>query len=270
MYTLANDALEVSILDPVADQSRFGPRYCTGGYIFQVTDARVGPLMSGPTYPHDFNWWDGQGIPDAFHLSPLRDTTMKDPDGLILGIGLCDLAAREVREFCRWEVSRQDHAITMRTTHRYGDFEVELERTVMLSHRTVRSYTRLRNRGMRFPVRWYPHPFFPHPDGDELVKLNMPVTSLDDSAYVLLDNGFIARKEWPWTEGHFLALNHTPTTNLVALQKHPKLGLVAGACSYIPGFFPIWGNPNTFSWEPYLERGVGNNQELTWWIDYEF
>jgi hypothetical protein len=54
------------------------------------------------------------------------------------------------------------------------------------------------------------------------------------------------------------------------VQKHPKLGLVAGVCSYIPAFFPIWGNGNTFSWEPYLERGVGVNQALTWWIDYEF
>ena len=63
MFTLSSETLVVEILDPVADQERFGVRYCTGGYIFQVTDAQHGPLLSGPTYPHDFNWFDGQGIP---------------------------------------------------------------------------------------------------------------------------------------------------------------------------------------------------------------
>ena len=271
MYTLANDALEVAILDPIADQGRFGPRYCTGGYIFQITDAKLGPLMSGPTYPDDFNWFDGQGIPDAFHLSPLREPTATDALGLVLGIGICDLTAREVREFCVWDVEQQGASITMQTTHQYGSFVVELVRTVTLAQRTVRSHTRLTNRSKGpIPVRWYPHPFFPHPDGDELVKFNLPVTIADDPGYTRLDNGFIARKDWPWTKGYFLALDYTSSANLVALQKHPKLGLVAGSCSYIPAFFPIWGNPNTFSWEPYLERGVGVNQELTWWIDYEF
>ena len=39
MYTLSNEQLTVSILNPLADQSRFGVRYCTGGYIFQISDA---------------------------------------------------------------------------------------------------------------------------------------------------------------------------------------------------------------------------------------
>lgn len=271
MYTLSNAALTVEVLDPVRDQRLFGPRYCTGGYIFQVIDSRHGPLMTGPTYPDDFNWFDGQGIPDAFHLSPLRDPAAADSLGLILGIGICDLAAREVREFCTWEVTQQETSITMQTSHQVGAFTVELTRTVTLAQRTLRSHTRLVNRSATvIPVRWYPHPFYPHPDGDELIKLNIPVAAIDDVAYTLQDNGYIARKGWPWTQGHFLPLDHSATTNLVVVQKHPQLGLVAGVCSYAPAFFPIWGNANTFSWEPYLERGVGMNRELTWWIDYEF
>ena len=53
-------------------------------------------------------------------------------------------------------------------------------------------------------------------------------------------------------------------------QKHPTIGLVAATCSYVPSFFPIWGNHKTFSWEPFLERTVARNQTLSWSVDYEF
>src|SRR5260370_40071349 len=89
MYSIANSSLSVSILDPIADQGRFGTRYCTGGYIFQIDDCQRGALMSGPTYPDRFEALHGQGIPDAFNLAPLGS-----PAGgaqvLILGIGVCD------------------------------------------------------------------------------------------------------------------------------------------------------------------------------------
>lgn len=271
MYTLANDTLEVSILDPVADRDRFGVRYCTGGYIYQVRDARLGDLMSGPTYPDSFNWFDGQGIPDAFNLQPLHEPMADDSLSLILGIGLCDLQAREVRTFCEWEVEQQSNCLRFHTLQRYQSYAVELERSVSLEGRTLRSATRLWNRGQALvPVRWFPHPFYPQPDGDELIKLNVAVEAMDDVAYEMRPNGFIARRGWPWSQGYFLPLNHTSWGKLVILQKHPKLGLTAATCSYAPDFFPIWGNPRTFSWEPYLERMVGYGQEMAWWIDYEF
>ena len=116
MYTLSNDQLVVSILNPVADQSRFGVRYCTGGYIFQVSDARLGELMSGPTSPDSFNWFDGQGIPDAFNQHPLRDPKGNGETALIIGIGLCNLTERTVTEFCAWDVEQGSDAIRMTTT----------------------------------------------------------------------------------------------------------------------------------------------------------
>ena len=45
MYTLSNDSLIVSILDPVADRRRLGPRYCTGCSIRQVADVSKGDLF---------------------------------------------------------------------------------------------------------------------------------------------------------------------------------------------------------------------------------
>jgi hypothetical protein len=159
----------------------------------------------------------------------------------------------------------------MRTTQAFGRYQLTLERTVSLAGRTVRSATRLDNTGAMFiPMRWFPHPFYPHPETDELCRFNFPVGMPADAQYELAPSGFVRRKGWPWTDGHFQALDHDAQTDLVILQKHPLLGLVAATCSYAPTFFPIWGNAYTFSWEPYLERTVAAGQSLSWWIDYEF
>ena len=271
MYTLTSDSLEVSILDPVADQERFGTRYCTGGYIFQITDRRHGALLSGPTYPDSFNWFDGQGIPDAFNLSPLREPAAADAGALIIGVGVCDLQANRVAEFCR------------------GMFSSTRQRWPCILHRRSRALrwswiAPSRCMGARFaPPRrcaipascrsrsaGFHIPFFPHVETDELCRLNIPVSIPADASYQLAESGFIARKGWPWTDGHFLALDHAAQNAVVVLQKHPLLGLVAATCSYIPSYFPIWGNPQTFSWEPFLERTIGAGQEFGWWIDYDF
>jgi hypothetical protein len=263
--------LTVSILDPVADQQRFGPRYCTGGYVFQVEDSRHGPLLAGPTYPDDFNWFDGQGIPDAFNLGPLREQHAPGSEALVIGTGVCDVQQNKVTAFCQWDVQQKQGEILMRTTQSFQRFALDLERTVALHGRSVRSATRLRNTGtLPISLRWFPHPFFPHPGTDELCRFNIPVSMPANPSYELAPSGFIRRREWPWQEGRFQALDHDARTNLVVIQKHPALGMVAATCSYIPSFFPIWGNGQTFSWEPYLERTIIRGQELAWWIDYDF
>ena len=61
------------------------------------------------------------------------------------------------------------------------------------------------------------------------------------------------------------------TTGSTQLRvSHPTLGMVSAACSYVPDFFPIWGNAATFSWEPFLERTIAPGTDLTWWINYTF
>jgi len=268
---LKNDSLEVSIIDPVADQDRLGWRYCTGGYIWQVTDSKLGELMSGPVYPDVPGAYDGQGMPDSFFSIPLRDIGSTDSRGLIVGVGVCDLGTKEVLEFCNWQVEQTDNRICMTTTQAFGGYEFELERTVILSGRTVRSQTKINNRMAKaLPISWFPHPFFPHPKGNELCKLNLPAELPEGRGYELADSGFICRKDWAPTEGYYAPLEFETGKGLVILQKHPLLGLVAGRCSYVPGLFPIWGNCNTFSWEPYFERTAARGQSLDWWIEYDF
>ena len=272
MFSLQNHQLTVEILDPVADRERFGVRYCTGGYIFQIHDAQHGPLLSGPTYPDSFNWFDGQGIPDAFNLSPLK-TSESEPIAMLLGIGLCDLSNNTIQKLCQWQVSQSADTVHFVTQHTFNDWQVEIERTVSLLGRTVRSDTTVRSRGRRpVPVRWFPHPFFPQlPTGnDELIKLSMPVSFPTSPAYVEAANGFLCRQGWPWPNGYFQALDHGGTEKLIIIQRHPILNQITATCSYAPDFFPIWGNQRTFSWEPYLERTIGSGQQLSWRIDYDF
>jgi hypothetical protein len=276
MISLANDTLEVQFLDPVADRARFGVRYCTGGYIFQVRDGKLGDLLSGPTFPASFNWFDGQGIPDAFNLGPIHSTQTLN-EGLIIGIGVCDLKERVVKTFCDWQIERTASRITFATQQNYEGCALELVRTVELMGRTIRSHTILTNRGRSTTpgvgfvhVRWFPHPFYPQTRDEELVWVNAPLNWRDGGGYRRLANGFLARDASPWTDGHYLPLDHAATEPLILLQRHPALGMVTATCSYVPDYFPIWGNPNTFSWEPFLERTVAQGKTLAWWIDYTF
>ncbi|MBM3276641.1 MAG: hypothetical protein FJY95_00965 [Candidatus Handelsmanbacteria bacterium] len=121
MHTLRNDELEVTILEPVADH-------------------RLGNLMSGPTSPDAFNWFDGQGIPDAFSVTPAREGLT-----LVPGIGNCDMEGRKIVEWCQWEVEISAMRSSFLTRQQLGDASLELERTVELSSRSVRSLTRLKN-----------------------------------------------------------------------------------------------------------------------------
>jgi hypothetical protein len=275
MYTLTNDELMVSILDPKADVERLGTRYCTGGYIFQVTDEDLGPLLSGPTYPDSINTFDGQGIPDAFNLSPLYEPVGAEgaapATALIIGIGLCNLQANRVLEFCDWQIDEADTGLRFATSQAFAGWALDLERHVALLGRTVRSTTRLHNIGKKpIPIRWFPHPFYPQPEGDELCRFNIAVEFPENPGYRLAENGFVVRQGWPWDKGYYQALDHDAHSNLVVLQRHPALGLVAATCSYVPALFPIWGNPRTFSWEPFYERTLAAGQQSEWSIDYHF
>ena len=214
VLTLNNSTLTVELVDPRQDAHLLGARYCHGGYIFQVTDIDHGDLLGTPARP--YNVFDGQGIPDAFNLSPLREvgetTTPTDSTtALIIGVGLCDTsvtprdvtsdpsAPTGVLDPAEWTVEpaydtlynvadgrtrtpqptvtpdeaapviiptstpmpttpqpaeptctpaervRAAQGLRFTTAQSYGGFSLELERTVSLHGRTLRSHTVLRS-----------------------------------------------------------------------------------------------------------------------------
>lgn len=289
MLTLANDQLVVSVLDPVADRSRLGSRYCTGGYVYGVADRRLGVITSGPGYPSEEfpPVFDGQGLPEAF---PSQLWVGKDPNAsrrdlptpgttmLVVGVGLVTAPAPEklrempVDEFCEWKISQSGSTLRMETTQAYAGWQFELSRKLRLLNRTLVSETRLVNTGHdEVPFSWFPHPFFPNPNG-ECCKFNRKLTISENPGYELLPSGFVGIKtDHPWDRrGHVLILEHEGNAPLVTLQRHPTLGLLAATCSYVPDFFVIWGNCNTFSFEPYLTETVAPGAEATWSITYDF
>lgn len=292
MLTLANDQLEVSVLDPVEDRGRLGSRYVSGGYIYVVADRKLGVLTSGPGYPQEEPppVFDGQGMPEAFRdplwvgkeaggALPAEGTPM-----LMLGVGIVRSPGRPlahgeifpVEEWASWQVSWQQveggERLTMSTRQQLGGWALDLTRELTLSSRTLASVTRLENVGEQ-PVgfRWYPHPFFPNPRG-EACKLNVPTGCPENPGYYLAESGWINMKldhEWD-RRGHFQALTAGEPERLVVLQRHPGLGLLAAECSYVPSFIAVWGNANTFSFEPYTEQTVEAGETSTWSITYDF
>lgn len=273
MYLLKNRALQVELLAPLTDRSKFGIRYCTGGYIYQVSDAQHGKLMSGPTYPDSFNWFDGQGIPDAFNWAPLRTSHQNDSEVLIIGVGICDLISKQVKTFCDWQVEHSEQQIIFTTEQVFADYALQLVRTLSLNSRTLRTHTAITNQGKAFiPISWFPHPFFPQPQASaELCQFNIPVQlRADNRGYELAANGFIQRKAQPEQTGFYLPLEHQAQQPLNILQRHDQLGLIGATCSYVPSYLPIWGNQHTFSWEPFFQTIVAPGHTSRWWIDYHF
>lgn len=306
MYEIANDDLTVHLLDPEADLERFGPRYCTGGYIFQIDDERHGPLLTGPTYPETFSWFHGQGIPDAFNLGALRDAGSTGAESLVPGIGVCDMGRREVLEYCDWTVSVAPTSVVFETHQSMGRFSFDLERAVSLFDRTIRSSTVLRNSGAaQVPVCWFPHPFFPYvqaPDlqapaprpaspasggsgasalargpatgegaaetgtAGPLCRLPGPVAFDLDRGYSLDEAGFFHCSDWK--AGGALPVACNESGPLTVLYRHPALGLIAATFSYSAAHVLLWGNDHTFSFEPYLERTVGIGRSLEWTVEY--
>jgi hypothetical protein len=283
MYTLSNTEISVAVLDPISDVARLGSRYCTGGYIWQVSDSQKGELLSGPEYPKEPNTFDGQGMPDMFQHPLGADMAPVGGEVGCIGVGRVRRTSpepfdvrinREVIEFVRWNVVPSGDTIQMQTEHDFKDWAYHLERTVSLRGRTVHSHTAIRNQGRAMlPVRWFAHPFFPITADQVLCRFSIPVAFPDNPGYFMNSQGLITRKaDHDWKRGWYQVLEFDSAGSgpFSVVEKHPKVGQVTTVTDFMPGFLPIWGNANTFSFEPYFIRQLAAGESAAWTIEYTF
>jgi len=285
MYRLQNDQLTVAILDPLADRARLGSRYCSGGYIYQVTDAQKGELLSGPQYPDpEPNVFDGQGAPDMFFTPLLPGPVALGGEAGCIGVGRVRRTSAqepfdvrynpEVSEYVVWDVEQGADSITMRTQHAFYHWAYALTRFVRLDGRRLFSRTSIVSQGEAvLPVRWFAHPFFPLTPDQVLCRFSAPIGLPENPGYHFNGEGWLCRKpEYDWARGgHFQPLDlPAPQPGLTVVEKHPLAGQVTARTDFWPGFMPVWGNTRTFSFEPYFIRELSLGQSAEWSIEYEF
>jgi hypothetical protein len=180
---------------------------------------------------------------------------------------------RQVSEFVRWDVSADRDSVTMRTQHAYHERAYQLERTVSLEGRTVRSVTSIRSTGTEtLPVRWFSHPFFPNPPDGVLCQFSVPVSMSENPGYALNPEAFVLRKaDHDWKRGWYQPMEYEKKAgSLEVIQKHPLVGKVITRTDFMPDFLPIWGNDHTFSFEPYFIRDLSSDETAAWQITFTF
>jgi hypothetical protein len=287
MHVLRGERLEVQVLDPRADRGRLGSRYCTGGYIVQVTDGRHGSLLAGPQWPAEApDVFHGQGAPEAFNGFPGAEGVPPGGEVGVMGVGMVRRASaepfqprtsRDVSRWVEWSVNAGPAEISMSAEQRYGEWAYRLAKTVRVSVRTVRSQSSMENLGRSpLPVRWFAHPFFPLPAGRRLFRSNIPFTlpaSPGSPGFDRDSQGWFCRREdHDWPAGCFCQLGFDPAASrpLELEQEHPLVGRVTVRTDFAPTSFPIWGNDRTFSVEPYWEHTIEPGGRAGWAIEYTF
>lgn len=273
----------MQVIDPVEDKNLLGPRYCSGGYIFQVQDNARGNLFSGPQFHNaNFNVFDGQGAPEVFESALNQDGAKVNEEVLVIGVGLVSRTSTNapfhvrdnpmVKEFTTWQIEQGPASITMKTKQNFMGWALELCRELTLRKRILKSKTCIKNIGERvLSIRWFAHPFFPFPENFQACRFSAPISLEPNPGYALNENGYIELKQqYDWKKGLYQKIAYNNFSRFRVEQTHPILGNMQIKCDFLPDSLAIWANNNTFSFEPFKIASVQIGQELTWNIRYSF
>lgn len=279
MLRLINDTLQVELLDPAADTARRGPRFCRGGYIWQVRDAAKGPLVRGPEYPHpDPAPFNGQGLPESLRHRTRdgRPLTWRGAEGLGIGIGrLIAGPANEVtlEQPCAWTVSGDSTGLVFQTRQAAAGFACELNRKVELRDRTVISATQLTNTGATvLSLQWFAHPFWALSEGRARVRLPAGSTLPENPGFTVDATGLLTfRRPFVTPEDDQFALLSLPLGRTLSVElDHPALPGIRFSTDFPPDECPVWANARTVSVEPYLNLAIPPGETRHWSVEHHF
>ena len=279
MLILDNADLRVELIDPATEQARLGPRYCWGGYIWQIHDRNVGALLTGPEWPTvDPQPINGQGLPESFRHS----TTTGQPllwdgaVGLAPGAGALGRDAHGavvVTTPCVWRIDQQPDRVVFRTEQSVGRWSYALERTIELHGRQVRSHSRLTNRGATpLVLEWFAHPFFAlQSDGLQGVTLPEGTKLPVNPGYILTGRELTLHRAFVGVHGgHLEHLTLPAGRPLTASLSHPRLTGISFATDFAPFKCVLWANGNTLSLEPFLALNLAPGDSREWTLTYDF
>ncbi len=277
MLHLANAELTIDLLDPAANRALLGPRFCAGGYIWQVHD-RHGPLLTGPEWPNPRPApHNGQGLPESFRHS----TTTGEPllwqgaTGLAPGAGELErdtAGAVVLAAPCTWTIEPSADQLVFQTAQTVAGWSYELERTIRLRDRSLISVSQLTNRGAApLVLEWFAHPFFALRDGRATVTLPAGTTLPDNPGYALTGRELTFRRPFAGEfDGHLDHLGLPPEQPLDAVVSYPSGDYVKFSTDFAPFKCVIWANGNTLSLEPFLRLDLAPGETRRWSLTYDF